>query len=531
MRHASSRAWDGREASIPRGVDANPTTPRGASAVRQLPLVLAVTLVVCVLPAFAAPRLVTSDGIRAVIASVVLTLALSAGAAQLGAAAWSRRRHRADTLFADLLLGRWLSLQWRELRLRRMRARLLGQPPSPRPGSLAALARVGLLLEARDRSVYGHSRRVARYAQGIARALHLPADEIETIRQAALVHDIGKIYTPREILDKPGRLTDAEFDVIKRHPGDGADLLEASADPEIRAIVRHHHERLDGAGYPDGLAGDAIPIGARIIAVADTFDALASTRAYRPAATHRRALEVLRSEAGRQLDGDAVAAFLRVYSARRPVVLTATAGSLATRLGDRAASSVSNAGALLQAVPAIGAAIAVAGSAAPVAAATAHVTPAARHAVRAAMPMADPGARAQRSGQASRSGEHRGTRVGPRPARRSGGDSRPPRRVRDPAASVTTPGAPSAAANRDPAPRAPAPQPQPSAPQPSAPAPRATTPAAGTPAVTIAAVTTPSVTTPRLATAVVTVPAVSVPSVTVPSLTVPAITVPGVSLP
>src|SRR6476619_3633108 len=124
MRHASRIAWNVTWMSIPPGVEASPTTKRTHSAVRQLPLVLAVTLVVCVLPAFVAPLLVTADGIRSVVAALVLTLALSAGAVQVGAAAWSRRRHQADTLFADLLLGRWLVVQWRESRLRRMRARV-----------------------------------------------------------------------------------------------------------------------------------------------------------------------------------------------------------------------------------------------------------------------------------------------------------------------------------------------------------------------------------------------------------------------
>ena len=453
-------------------MDASPTTPRTRSAAWQLPLVLVVTVVVCVLPAVVAPRLVAADGLRSVVVAVLLTLALSAGAAQLGAAAWSRHRHSADTLFADLLLGRWLVVQWREWRLSRLRARVLSEPPSARPGRLPALMRVGLLLEARDRSVYGHSRRVARYAQGIAKALHLPADEVETIRQAALVHDVGKIHTPRAILDKPGRLTDDEFDVIKRHPGDGAALLEASVDAEIRTIVRHHHERIDGAGYPDGLAGDDIPIGARIIAVADTFDALASTRAYRPAATHQRALDVLRNEAGRQLDGDAVAAFLRVYSARRPVVLTATAGTLATRLADRAASSVSQAGALLQALPAVGAAIVVAGSGAPGAHAQARVTPAAARTVPAVAPAVVGAAPALRAATATATATRGGDRprraVRARPDRPGRHATRPPRRRPATPAPAPAPSAPSAASGGDrPAP-APAP---PAASSPPAPAP------------------------------------------------------------
>jgi hypothetical protein len=99
-------------------------------------------------------------------------------------------------------------------------------------------------------------------------------------------------------------------------------VADVEGDPDIVAIVRSHHERLDGRGYPDGLAGDDIPLGARIIAVADTFDALTSTRSYRPAARHKRALDILRKEAGAQLDGAAVAAFLRTYSGRRPAAVS-----------------------------------------------------------------------------------------------------------------------------------------------------------------------------------------------------------------
>ena len=106
---------------------------------------------------------------------------------------------------------------------------------------------------------------------------------------------------------------------LKRHPGDGADMLAAVGDAEIAAMVRHHHERMDGHGYPDRPAGSDIPLGARIIAVADTFDAITSSRAYRPACVQKRALDILSEEAGSQLDAVAVAAFFRQYSARRSV--------------------------------------------------------------------------------------------------------------------------------------------------------------------------------------------------------------------
>src|SRR4051812_39605758 len=117
----------------------------------------------------------------------------------------------------------------------------------------------------------------------------LPAAEVAKVRTAAALHDVGKLHTPRSILTKPGRLTDSEFALIKRHPVDGAVMTSGIGDPEISAMIRHHHERLDGRGYPDGLSGEDIPVGARIISVADTFDAITSHRTYRRAAHHKRA--------------------------------------------------------------------------------------------------------------------------------------------------------------------------------------------------------------------------------------------------
>ena len=116
--------------------------------------------------------------------------------------------------------------------------------------------------------------------------------------------------------------------MVKRHPGQGADLLHGVVDPEVEAMIRHHHERLGGAGYPDGLIGDAIPLGARIIAVADTFDAMTSTRAYRSARPHAVALKVLGEEAGVALDAQAVEAFKAFYSGRRGTALSSVASGL-----------------------------------------------------------------------------------------------------------------------------------------------------------------------------------------------------------
>ena len=137
---------------------------------------------------------------------------------------------------------------------------------------------------------------MTRHAYMIARGMGLPPAEIARIRTAAALHDVGKLDTPREVLNKPGRLSDEEFALIQRHPVDGAAMVAELGDDEVTAIVRHHHERLDGGGYPDGLEGSEIPLGARIIAVADTFDALTSTRPYRPGCRHKKALDILREE-------------------------------------------------------------------------------------------------------------------------------------------------------------------------------------------------------------------------------------------
>jgi HD-GYP domain-containing protein (c-di-GMP phosphodiesterase class II) len=180
------------------------------------------------------------------------------------------------------------------------------------------LSELAAQLEARDPYTHGHSRRVARHAVIIAIRMGLPEHQVATIRAAAGLHDVGKINTPRAVLHKPGRLTDIELELIELHPVDGAEIVSTLGDPELTAMVRHHHERLDGTGYPDGLSGTEIPLGARIIAVADTFDAITSTRPYRPARTHDAAMEILDAEAGPRLDPAGVRA-LQAYYAESPM--------------------------------------------------------------------------------------------------------------------------------------------------------------------------------------------------------------------
>lgn len=166
-------------------------------------------------------------------------------------------------------------------------------------------------LEAKDPYTRGHSTRVAELARQLALRLGLPRPATETIAQAALLHDLGKIGVPEGILRKAGALTEEEWEIMRRHPVTGAQIvapLEFFDDGAI--IVRHHHERLDGSGHPDGLKGQAIPLGARIVAVADVYDALTSHRPYRARLTHAEAIHVLLRERGRTLDEHLVSLFV-----------------------------------------------------------------------------------------------------------------------------------------------------------------------------------------------------------------------------
>jgi putative nucleotidyltransferase with HDIG domain len=296
---------------------------------RWLPHAIIATAFVVVVPALVVWMIVPSGEPALLALSVPLGMLLSVLAAALGGALWKRAPGSRDLVFADLMLWGWLRRLRAERRLAHAET-LLGTGAEGL--SVQALTDLSALLEARDTYTYGHSLRVTRHAERIAKALGLPEEDVARVRSAAALHDVGKLHTPREILNKPERLTEQEFAVIRRHPADGAALASSVGDPAISAMIRHHHERLDGAGYPHGLAGAAIPLGARIIAVADTFDAMTSNRAYRRASSHKRALDVLRQEAGKQLDVDAVAAFVGYYRGRRTVVWSAFATAAPQRL-------------------------------------------------------------------------------------------------------------------------------------------------------------------------------------------------------
>lgn len=164
-------------------------------------------------------------------------------------------------------------------------------------------------LEARDPYTKGHSDRVKRYCRAIASQMGLPTKQIQELERAASLHDIGKIAIPDAILGKPGRLTPPEFAQIQQHPEKSIDLIRLLPNPQNTLLaIRHHHERTDGKGYPDGLSNDNIPFEARILAVADAYDALTSERPYRTGFTHEEALRILKEKAGTQWDAKVVKA-------------------------------------------------------------------------------------------------------------------------------------------------------------------------------------------------------------------------------
>jgi putative nucleotidyltransferase with HDIG domain/PAS domain S-box-containing protein len=162
-------------------------------------------------------------------------------------------------------------------------------------------------VEIRDPYTAGHQRRVALLAEAIARALGWGEDRIEGLRLGAIIHDIGKIYVPAEILNRPGRLTPQEFGIIQQHPQVGHDIVRGISFPwPVAEMILQHHERLDGSGYPNGLAGDAIVEEARILAVADVVEAISAHRPYRPALGPEKALAEIRSGRGGRYDADIV---------------------------------------------------------------------------------------------------------------------------------------------------------------------------------------------------------------------------------
>jgi diguanylate cyclase (GGDEF)-like protein/putative nucleotidyltransferase with HDIG domain len=178
--------------------------------------------------------------------------------------------------------------------------------------NMRTIEALALAIEAKDHTTHRHLQRVRTYAVEMAKILHLSDDEMEAVRAAALLHDIGKLAVPEHIINKPGRLTPEEFEKMKVHPLVGAEILERVAFPyPVAPIVRSHHERWDGTGYPDGLKGEDIPIGARILSAVDCLDALASDRQYRPALPMIQAMSAVRERSGTWFDPKVVESLLQ----------------------------------------------------------------------------------------------------------------------------------------------------------------------------------------------------------------------------
>ena len=182
----------------------------------------------------------------------------------------------------------------------------------------AAIEALAQAVDTKDQVTHDHTRRVQENSVRLARRLDVTDDmQIQAIKAAALLHDVGKIGIPEHILNKPGRLTTSEFEIMKRHAPMGADILSLIGFPyPVVPIVRHHHENWNGAGYPDGLAGEQIPIGARIITVCDAYEAIVSGRPYRAARSPQEALAELDRGAGTHFDPRVVDAFASFITAR-----------------------------------------------------------------------------------------------------------------------------------------------------------------------------------------------------------------------
>ena len=169
-------------------------------------------------------------------------------------------------------------------------------------------------IDAKDPYTKGHSTSVSRYSEALARAVNLPEDEVQRIKLGALLHDVGKIGIPENVLKKPGKLENDEWEIMKQHPVIGAEkvLKPNEALRDLIPIVKYHHEHIDGSGYPEHLKGDAIPLAARIVAVADTYHALISDRPYRKGMSVEKACEILKEGAGKLWDADLIRQFISI---------------------------------------------------------------------------------------------------------------------------------------------------------------------------------------------------------------------------
>ena len=318
-----------------------------SASARYLPHVIVATAVVAALPVAVVWALRASGLISSPWISVPVAVVLSLVFASAGSACWKRRRGSEDVMFSELLVWGWLRRLYVEHQLANATKLLdLDRPADQARITTASVERRGQLLrqlavalEAQDHYTEGHSRRVARHATMIAHKMGLSGDQAARFRAAAAVHDVGKLHVPLAVLNKTGKLTTAEFELVKCHSEAGAEMVACLEDDELTAIVRHHHERMDGTGYPAGLADGQIPLGARIVAVADAFDAITAARPYRPAAPHKQAFDTLAEESGTHFDPVVVRAFIRCYEGRRALAYWVALAAFLQRAPARASGA------------------------------------------------------------------------------------------------------------------------------------------------------------------------------------------------
>jgi hypothetical protein len=320
---------------------------------------------------------------------------ISISIATAGSAIWMRRPESADISFGELMIWGFWRRRRAEVQLEEGTA-LLGldrsgtpqrEPRVTRAQQLEVLRDLSSAIEAKDPYTHGHSQRVERHSYRTALAMGLSVSDIEDLRKAAALHDVGKVRVPDRVLRKPEDLTIEERRLVEDHVLVGAWMVSRVGSAQVVEAVRHHHERWDGLGYPDGLAGTDIPLFARVIAVADSYDAMTSTRPYRAGLGRRNAVDVLREESGTQWDPVVVEAFLSTLAMPVPV-----AGILAflpfPRLGREIAVLLKRVGAasLAPAASAAGAAAVLGASVVGVPTDLPHQAPAAQHRIEVSSP-------------------------------------------------------------------------------------------------------------------------------------------------
>jgi HD-GYP domain-containing protein (c-di-GMP phosphodiesterase class II) len=293
-----------------------------------LPYALLATAAVILIPLLAILGLLAAtEPDPPLLLAVALGIALSIVVAAAGNMIWRHRKEAQFISFGELMLWSYLRRRHAENKVAD-NARLLGldrmgQPEStisiPREEQLGVLTDLTGALEIKDSYTLGHSNRVERHAYRTALSLNMSKKEIEELRMAASLHDVGKIRVPDRILRKPSGLTIEERLVVEEHAVVGAWMVSSIGSADVIAGVRHHHERWDGNGYPDGLAGHRIPLYSRVIAVADAYDAMTSSRPYRASLGRSAAVDCLRTQSGTQFDPAVVEAFISTLPVPVPV--------------------------------------------------------------------------------------------------------------------------------------------------------------------------------------------------------------------